>query len=131
MRRVGAYQLQAAIAAVHAEASAPEATDWWQITGLYTALYEAHPTPVVLLNRAVAVAMAAGPELGLRLIASDAIAVPLDGYHLLHAARADLLRRLGRAGEAADAYRRALELASNEVERGYLERRLHEVEPGA
>jgi RNA polymerase sigma-70 factor (ECF subfamily) len=126
-RRAGPYQLQAAIAAVHGEAGAANDTDWWQIVGLYTALYELHPTPVVLLNRAAAVAMAAGPEVGLRLMASDAVAGPLDGYHLLHAARADLNRRLGRADEAAACYERALALVSNEVERAYLEGRLAEV----
>jgi RNA polymerase sigma-70 factor, ECF subfamily len=126
-RRAGPYQLQAAIAAVHSEAATPNDTDWWQIVGLYTALAELHPTPVVLLNRAAAVAMAAGPEVGLRLMAADEVAGPLDGYHLLHAARADLHRRLGQAEEAAACYRRALALVSNEVERSYLEGRLAEV----
>ena len=125
--RPGPYQLQAAIAAVHAEAEAPARTDWWQIVGLYTALYEIHATPVVLLNRAAAVAMAAGPEFGLRLMAQDAIAGPLDGYHLLHSARADLHRRLGQDAEAAVCYQRALALVSNDVERAFLEGRLREV----
>lgn len=127
-RRPGPYQLQAAIAAVHADAPTSEATDWWQIVGLYTALHGLHPTPVVLLNRAVAVAMAAGPALGLQLMDDPAVAEPLDGYHLLHAARADLHRRAGHRGAALDAYRRALGLVSNDVERRYLEGRLGEVE---
>ena len=123
LRRPGPYQLQAAIAAVHAEADRPENTDWRQIAVLYERLADASPSPVVELNRAVAVAMAAGPERGLALI--DGID-GLDDYHLLHAARADLLRRLGRSAEAADAYRRARELASNPTEREFLERRLAE-----
>jgi RNA polymerase sigma-70 factor, ECF subfamily len=120
MRRPGPYQLQAAIAAVHAE----ETTDWAAIAALYERLGELSPSPVVDLNRAVAVAMADGLDQGLGLI--DEIQ-GLDDYHLLHAARADLLRRLGRDAEAAGAYRRALELAPNPVERAYLERRLAQV----
>src|SRR4029453_10622818 len=120
MRRPGPYQLQAAIAAVHAE----ETTDWAAIGALYERLGELSPSPVVDLNRAVAVAMADGLDQGLGLI--DEIQ-GLDDYHLLHAARADLLRRLGRDAEAAGAYRRALELAPNPVERAYLERRLAQV----
>ncbi|HXV03088.1 MAG TPA: RNA polymerase sigma factor [Gaiellaceae bacterium] len=120
MRRPGPYQLQAAIAAVHAE----ETTDWAAIAALYERLGELSPSPVVELNRAVAVAMADGLDQGLGLI--DEIQ-GLDDYHLLHAARADLLRRLGRDAEAASAYRRALELAPNPVERAYLERRLAQV----
>jgi RNA polymerase sigma-70 factor, ECF subfamily len=120
MRRPGPYQLQAAIAAVHAEGS----TDWAAIATLYERLGELAPSPIVELNRAVAVAMADGLDQGLTLI--DDIQ-GLDDYHLLHAARADLLRRLGRDAEAAGAYRRALELAPNPVERAYLERRLAQV----
>jgi RNA polymerase sigma-70 factor, ECF subfamily len=124
----GPYALQAAIAAVHAEARSPVETDWRQIAVLYRELAALAPGPVVELNRAVAVAMADGPELGLELV--DRIE-GLDGYHLFHSARADLLRRLGRGGEAADAYRRALELATNAVERRFLRRRLDEVRDSA
>jgi RNA polymerase sigma-70 factor, ECF subfamily len=120
MRRPGPYQLQAAIAAVHAEPT----TDWTAIAALYERLGELAPSPIVELNRAVAVAMAEGLDQGLGLI--DEIQ-GLDDYHLLHAARADLLRRLGRDAEAAGAYRRALELAPSPVERAYLERRLAQV----
>jgi RNA polymerase sigma-70 factor, ECF subfamily len=120
MRRAGPYQLQAAIAAVHAE----DTTDWRAIATLYGRLGELAPSPIVELNRAVAVAMADGLDQGLGLI--DEIE-GLDDYHLLHAARADLLRRLGRDAEAAGAYRRALELAPSPVERAYLERRLSQV----
>ena len=118
--RPGPYQLQAAIAAEHAE----ESTDWGRVAMLYGALAVMSPSPVVELNRAVAVAMAEGAERGLELIGGIR---GLDGYHLLHAARADLLRRLDRRSEAADAYRHALELASNEAERAFLERRIAEV----
>jgi RNA polymerase sigma-70 factor, ECF subfamily len=122
--RPGAYQLQAAIAGLHAEAVSVEQTDWAQIALLYGELGRRQPSPVVELNRAVAVAMADGPERGLDLV--DGIS-GLDEYHLLHATRADLLRRSGRREEAAAAYRRALELATNPVERSFLERRLEEV----
>ncbi|MBI3769252.1 MAG: sigma-70 family RNA polymerase sigma factor [Deltaproteobacteria bacterium] len=122
----GPYALQAAIAALHARAARPVETDWAQIAALYALLAHAHPSPVVELNRAVAVAMVEGPEAGLRLIA--AIAPHLASYHLLHAARADLLRRLGRREEAAASYRRAMALATNEAERRFLTRRLGEVE---
>ena len=121
----GPYALQAAIAAVHAQAARPEDTDWRQIAALYGELARAQPTPVVELNRAVAVAMAEGPDAGLALI--DGVAGALEGYHLLHAARADLLRRGGRADEAARAYRRALALAANGAERAFLQRRLDEL----
>ena len=121
----GPYALQAAIAAVHAQAARPEDTDWRQIAALYGELARAQPTPVVELNRAVAVAMAEGPDAGLALI--DGVAGALEGYHLLHAARADLLRRGGRADEAARAYRRALALAANGAERAFLQRRLAEL----
>jgi RNA polymerase sigma-70 factor (ECF subfamily) len=124
-RPPGPYALQAAIAAVHAQAPSAAATDWRQIALLYAELERVLPSPVVVLNRAVAVAMADGPAAGLALI--DAVAGSLDGYHLLHAARADLLRREGRLGEAAAAYRRALELAGNAAERRFLEGRLAEV----
>ncbi len=127
MRRPGPYQLQAAIAAVHDEAPTSAATDWTQITLLYDALGRLDPSPVVQLNRAVAVAMRDGPISGLELIDRIEAGGELDDYHLLHAARADLLRRLGRRSEASEAYGRALELAANETERGYLSRRLAEV----
>jgi RNA polymerase sigma-70 factor (ECF subfamily) len=123
-RRPGSYQLQAAIASLHFE----ETTDWPQIEALYCRLAALAPSPVVELNRAVAVAMAEGPELGLELI--DGIE-GLESYRHLHSARADLLRRLGRHDEAADAYRRALALAAQPAERSFLERRLAEVTLGA
>jgi RNA polymerase sigma-70 factor (ECF subfamily) len=123
--RPGPYQIQAAVAALHAGAARPEDTDWPEIALLYDRLAELQPTPVVALNRAAAVAMAEGPDLGLALMVP--LAASLDRYHLFHSARADLLRRLGRHEESAEAYRRALALASNEVERRFLERRLREV----
>jgi len=124
-RRPGPYQLQAAIAALHARAPRSEDTDWPQIAALYGRLADASPSPVVELNRAVAVAMADGPARALPFV--DALAGELDGYHLFHSARADLLRRLDRREEAAQAYRRALELATNPSERAFLEGRLAEV----
>jgi RNA polymerase sigma-70 factor (ECF subfamily) len=119
LRAPGPYQLQAAIAALHTE---PQ-TDWTQIAALYTQLALQVPSPVVELNRAVAVAMADGPEQGLALMRD----LPLDEYHLYHSARADLLRRLERLDEAEAAYRRALELAQTEPERRFLSRRLQEI----
>jgi RNA polymerase sigma-70 factor (ECF subfamily) len=128
---VGPYQLQAAIAAVHAQASTAEATDWPQIAALYGKLLEWNPSPVVALNHAVAVAMSAGLEAGLRRIDDLGASGHLDRYYLFHAARADLLRRLNRREEAAEAYRRAVALATNPVELDFLNRRLREVEsPG-
>jgi RNA polymerase sigma-70 factor (ECF subfamily) len=118
----GPYQLQAAIAALHARAPRPEDTDWPQIATLYASLATIAPSPVIHLNRAVAVAMADGPAAGLPLI--DDLAPELTGYHLFHSARADLLRRLGREDEAVDAYRKALELATNPAERAFLARRI-------
>lgn len=124
--RVGPYALQAAIAAVHAEAADVATTDWPQIVALYDLLDRATPSPVVELNRAVAVAMRDGSQAGLdALDALDTEA--LRGYHLLPAARADLLRRLGRTAEAAAAYRAALELVGNDRERAYLQNRLEEL----
>jgi len=122
--RIGPYQLQAAIASVHAEAKTAEETDWKQIAALYKELERVHPSEVVALNRAVAVALSEGLETGLRLIDELGSSGELDSYHLYHAARADILRRLGRAQEAADAYGRALGLTVNAVERRYLCRRL-------
>jgi RNA polymerase sigma-70 factor (ECF subfamily) len=121
----GHYALQAAIAAEHARAARPEATDWRRIAELYGLLARLAPGPVVELNRAVAVALAEGEERGLELM--DGLDERLGDYHLLHAARADLLRRLGRSAEAAAAYTRALELAQQPAERAFLERRLAEV----
>jgi len=127
MERPGPYQLQGAIAALHAEARRAADTDWPRIVTLYDELAAMTPSPVVELNRAAAIAMAYGPERGLELMDALADAHALDGYYLLHAARADLLRRLARDGEAAEAYRRALALTSNDIERRFLERRLEEV----
>lgn len=126
-RRFGPYSLQAAIAAVHAEAASLEETDWAQIVGLYDELLRLNPSPVVALNRAVALAMHEGEEVGLmeveRLLASG----ELDAYHLLHAARADLLRRLGRTDQAIAAYRQALALAQQGADRQFLQKRLEEL----
>lgn len=124
-RRFGPYTVQAAIAAVHAEAQSAATTDWAQIVALYDVLLGLDASPVIALNRAVAVAMRDGPESGLALI--DGIK-ELGNYHLTHAARADLLRRLGRAKEARDAYQRALKLAQQEPERRFLERRIAELQ---
>ncbi len=122
MRRPGRYQLQAAIAAVHAEATDYEATDWPQIVALYDLLRRHDDSPVVRLNRAVAVSHVAGPAVALAEV--DAVAGELDGYHLLHAVRAELLRQLGRDAEARTADRRALELTANVAERAILLDRL-------
>jgi RNA polymerase sigma-70 factor (ECF subfamily) len=124
----GEYALQAAIAALHARAQRPEDTDWTQIARLYDALMQQRPSPVVELNRAAAVAMAEGPAKGLALIEALEAKGELAGYHLLPAARADLLRRECRWSEAADAYRQALALVTNDPERRYLTQRLAEVE---
>jgi RNA polymerase sigma-70 factor, ECF subfamily len=123
----GPYALQAAIAGEHARAASPDETDWPKIASLYELLARAHPSPVIELNRAVAVAMAEGPERGLELLDDGELADRLADYHLFWSARADLLRRSGRRQESADAYRRALELATNPVERHFLERRLAEL----
>jgi RNA polymerase sigma factor (sigma-70 family) len=129
MRRPGPYQLQAAIAACHAEAPSWAATDWPQIVVLYDLLLRISPTPVVRLNRAVALRWVAGPLAALAEL--DALAGALDGYHLLHAARAELLQELGRSDEARSAERRALDLTANRAERALLERRLRSaVSPG-
>ena len=120
LRNAGPYQLQAAIAALHAQAASPDETDWPQIAALYAELERSTGSPVVSLNRAVAVAMTEGYERGLALMDG----LPLDEYHLFHAARADLLRRLERHEEAAAAYRRALELTDSNAERAFLSRRL-------
>ena len=125
--RFGAYTLQAAIAAVHAEAPTAAATDWAQIVGLYDVLMRAEPSPVVELNRAAAVAMRDGPAAGLALIDAILARGDLEDYHLAHSARADLCRRLGRTAEARVAYERALGLTRQEPERRFLERRLREL----
>ena len=127
-RRFGPYTLQAAIAAVHAEAATPAETDGGQIVGLYEVLLRIEPSPVVELNRAAAVAMRDGPAAGLGLVDAILARGDLDQYYLAHSARADLCRRLGRADEARASYRRALELTRQEPERRFLERRLREVE---
>lgn len=123
-RRFGPYGLQAAIAAVHAEARRPEDTDWAQIVGLYDVLLRAAPSPVIALNRAVAVAMRDGPEAGLALIDGLLADGGLDGYYLAQAARADLCRRCGRIEEARAAYRAALALCQQGAQRAFLEKRL-------
>jgi RNA polymerase sigma-70 factor (ECF subfamily) len=123
--RPGTYALEAAIAALHADASSAEETDWRQIVAIYERLYALHPTPVVALNQAVAVSMAEGPAAALPLV--DALSESLDNYHLWHAARADLLRRLGRSEHALASYRRAFALAGNEAERRFLDRRIGEL----
>jgi RNA polymerase sigma-70 factor (ECF subfamily) len=127
LHSVGPYQLQAAIAAVHGEATTPGETDWRQIASLYGELERISPTPVVALNHAAAVAMGEGLSQGLAMFDDLGASGELDGYHLFHAARADILRRLGHRNEARDAYQKALVLATNEVERAYLTRRMREV----
>jgi RNA polymerase sigma-70 factor (ECF subfamily) len=128
MRRSGSYQLQAAIAALHDAAQTPADTDWPQISALYERLAALAPSPVVELNRAVAVAMVEGPARGLALMDALVDARQLAEYPYLHAARADLLRRLGRAGDAAAAYRTARQLTANAAEQSFLDRRVGEVE---
>ena len=130
-RRFGPYTLQAAIAAVHAEAASADATDWREIVGLYDVLARAEPSPVVELNRAVAVAMRDGPAAGLALVDAILARGDLQDYRLAHAARADLCRRLGDAAQARASYQRALVLTRQEPERRFLERRLAELaDPG-
>ena len=126
-RGSGQYALQAAIAALHAQAPNAGVTDWRQITALYKLLARIHPSPVVELNRAVALAMSGEMELGLRLVDELERGAELDGYHLLHVARAELLRRLGRHAEALHSYQHALDLVSNEAERRHLEKRRGEI----
>ncbi|MCU1267432.1 MAG: polymerase sigma-70 factor, subfamily [Acidobacteria bacterium] len=128
LHRLGVYQLQAAIAAVHAEAQTAAATDWPQVVALYTELMRITPSAIVALNHAAAVAMTERCEDGLRLVERAGAEGRLDNYYLFHAARADLLRRLNRFPEAADAYARALELVTNPIEQEYVRRRLREVE---
>ena len=126
-RRFGPYTLQAAIAAVHAEAATADATDWAQIVGLYDVLLRADPSPVVELNRAAAVAMRDGPAAGLAIVDKILAGGDLEDYHLAHSARADLCRRLGRVEDARQSYARAIALSKQEPERRFLERRLREI----
>jgi RNA polymerase sigma-70 factor (ECF subfamily) len=126
-RRFGSYTLQAAIAAVHAEAESVAATDWRQIVALYNQLVRIQPSPVVLLNRAVAVAMSDGPEAGLTHIDAVLEHGELANYYLAHSARADICRRLGRTAEARSSYEKALALTQQEPERRFLARRLAEL----
>jgi RNA polymerase sigma-70 factor (ECF subfamily) len=128
--QVGPYPIQAAIAAAHAQAPTADATDWGHIVALYDLLLQAHPSPVVELNRAVAVAMRDNPEAGLALVDAILGRGELENYHLAHAARADLCRRLGRTKEARASYQRALNLTQQEPERRFLGRRLSELPEG-
>ncbi len=130
MRDAGPFALQAAISAVHARAKRKEDTDWATIVRLYERLEQLEPSPVVALNRAVAVAMVDGPAAALAIVEALAKDGTLDGYHLLHAARADFARRMGAFGDAAKSYERALALVGNDSERRFLERRLREVREG-
>ncbi|MCP5101144.1 MAG: RNA polymerase sigma factor [Chloroflexi bacterium] len=127
MRQPGSYQIQAAIAALHAESETPQDTDWQEIAGLYAELMKYSPSPVVALNRSVAIAMIEGPIRGLGLVDALGAIGELDHYHLFHAARADLLRRAGFVDEAVDAYTIALDLCQNSVEKRFLRRRLAEL----
>ena len=127
MRRAGPYQLQAAISAIHAEAASPKETDWQEIAALYQELMRLTPSPIVALNHAVAVAMSEGLERGLAQIDQIGASKMLEDYHLFHAARADILRRLGRRTESAEAYTAALRLVTNQVEKDYLRERLKQV----
>jgi RNA polymerase sigma-70 factor (ECF subfamily) len=130
-RGFGPYTLQAAIAAVHAGAPSAAETDWAEIVGLYDVLMRADPSPVVELNRAVAVAMRDGPDAGLRLIDNLLGRGELGDYFLAHSARAELCRRVGRTKDAVQAYRRALELTKQQPQRQFLERRLKDLHGGA
>jgi RNA polymerase sigma-70 factor (ECF subfamily) len=126
-RRFGPYTLQAAIAAVHAAAPDPAATDWAEIVALYDVLLQIEPSPVVELNRAVAVAMRDGPQAGLTLIEGILDRGDLESYHLAHSARAEFCRRLGRTSESRASYERALSLTQLEPERRFLQRRLEQL----
>ncbi len=127
----GPYALQAAIAAEHCQAQRAEDTDWQAIREVYDVLERVQPSPIVSLNRAVAVAMADGPQAGIALVDALVRSGELENYHLLHAARADLMRRAGAFVEAARSYARALDLATNDPERRFLQKRLREVEGAA
>ena len=130
-RRIGSYTLQAAIAALHAEAPTHEATNWAEIAGLYEILRRADPSPVVELNRTVALAMRDGPEAGLEAIDAILSRGDLLDYHLAHSARADFCRRLGRREEARRSYSRALELVRSEPQRRFLEKRILDLDKPA
>ena len=130
-RNPGPFALQAAIAAEHCKAERPEDTDWTKIVRFYDALQRIQPSPIISLNRAVAIAMMDGPDQGLALVNELAARGDLDSYHLFHATRADLLRRNGAIQQAARSYQRALKLVTNESERRFLERRLNEVQSAA
>ena len=123
----GPFTLQAAIAAVHCQAARADETDWSQIVNLYGILERVQPSPVVSLNRAVAISMVDGPRVALSLIDQLGASGGLEQYHLFHAARADMLRRLASPEEAAKSYRRALELVTNDSERRFLQKRLREL----
>ena len=125
--RAGPYQLQAAIAALHAEAKSADETDWAQITALYRELLRMNPSPIIALNHAAAVTMLEGPEAGLRLIDAAGSSGKLENYYLFHAARGDVLRRLQRVHESIEAYLRAIELTTNRVEREYMRKRIEEM----
>ena len=125
--RIGPYTLQAAIAAVHAESRDARSTDWRQIVGLYDVLLRADPSPIIELNRAAAVAMSEGAAAGLALIDAILVRGDLADYHLAHAARADLCRRLGRVSEAIESYEKALSLTTQNAERSFITRRLDEL----
>jgi RNA polymerase sigma-70 factor (ECF subfamily) len=124
LRKAGVYQIQAAIAAIHANAATAGQTDWTEIAGLYRRLLELSPSPIIALNYAVALALSAGLEKGLSEIDRLGGASELESYYLFHAARADILRRLGRREEAMWSYREAMELTDNSVEKAYLHRRI-------
>jgi RNA polymerase sigma-70 factor (ECF subfamily) len=126
-RRFGAYTLQAAIAAVHAEAESTAATDWRQIVALYDQLARIQPSPVIHLNRAVAIAMSEGPEAGLRQIDAVLESGELANYYLAHSARAEMYRRLGRTAEARASYEKALALTQQEPERQFLQERIRQL----
>jgi RNA polymerase sigma-70 factor, ECF subfamily len=126
-RRFGSYTLQAAIAAVHAQAESSSATDWRQIVALYDQLLRIHPSPVVQLNRAVAIAMCDGPEAGLKQINEVLQNGALANYYLAHSARADMYRRLGRTAEARSSYEKALALTQQEPERQFLQERIRQL----
>ena len=130
-RNPGVYALQAAIAGEHCKALRAEETNWEEILRFYDLLESVHPSPIVALNHAVAIAMVRGPGAGLGMIDALMATQELDHFHLLHAARADLLRRMGARADAAESYRRALATVTNHSERRYLERRLREVQPTA
>jgi RNA polymerase sigma-70 factor, ECF subfamily len=130
-RQFGPYTLQAAIAAVHAEASEPEATDWREIVGLYDVLLRADPSPIIQLNRAAAIAMRDGPAAGLAIIDEILARGDLEEYQLVHSARAELCRRLGRTGDAVASYERALTLTRQEPQRRFIERRLADLRTSA